>query len=383
MYQLFCEFQRYVGFEASDELALRRLHPLLEPAFPQVAEAFYARVLEHDSAREALTRGEKHVGQLKGTLVRWMNELFSGPWDEAYVERRARIGRVHVQIALPQHYMVSAMNVVRTQLREKLAAVVDDRLPENQRAWLAVERMCDIDLALMLHTYREDLEARQARAERLATFGQLVGSIGHELRNPLGVIETSLYLLKSKAGDDERTHRHLDRISNQVTLANDIITQLLDLIRDRPLQRAAIDVGPLVADAISGVKHEPGVQVDVEGLEPGLLVAADATQLRQVVVNLVDNAIYAANLAGRVAVTLRREGERVELTVDDSGAGVDPTVRGRIFEPLVTTKPKGIGLGLALVRRIVERHEGTIDVGRGPLGGARFTVSLPVSGSQP
>lgn len=380
MFELFREFQRYVGFSEADEQILRRLHPLLAPSFPSVAETFYARVLEHEDAREALNRGEKHVGQLKGTLVKWMSELFTGPWDEAYVDRRARIGRVHVQIALPQHYMVSAMNVVRVQLRERLGQVVAPQSPEGLAGWAAIERMCDIDLALMLHTYREDLESRQARAERLATFGQLVGSIGHELRNPLGVIETSLYLLKSKAGEDERTHRHLERIANQVTLANDIITQLLDLIRDRPLQRTAVDLGPLVGDALTTVKREPGVALDVSGLEPGLVVQADATQLRQVVVNLVDNAIYAAHLEGRVAVGLRRVEDAAELTVDDSGAGIDPTVKGRIFEPLVTTKPKGIGLGLALVRRIVERHGGTIEAGRGPLGGARFTVTLPFKG---
>lgn len=381
MYELFREFQRYVGFSEADEARLRQLQPLLSPSFPGVAEAFYARVLEHDDARDALTRGEKHVGQLKGTLVRWMNELFTGPWDDAYVDRRARIGRVHVQIALPQHYMVSAMNVVRVQLRERLAQVMNIYTPEGYAAWTSIERMCDLDLALMLHTYREDLEARQARAERLATFGQLVGSIGHELRNPLGVIETSLYLLKNKAGDDERTVRHLDRIGNQVTLANEIITQLLDLIRERPLQRTPVDLGPVIADALTTVKREPGVALEMQGLEAGTVVQADATQLRQVVVNLVDNAIHAASPTGTVGVALRRGDDELTLTVDDSGPGIDPTIKGRIFEPLVTTKPKGIGLGLALVRRIIERHGGAISAGRGPLGGARFTVTLPLTGS--
>lgn len=374
MFALFQELQRYVGFGEADERALKALHPKLSDSFPAVSEAFYERVLQHADARAALTRGEKHVGQLKGTLVKWMNELFTGPWDQAYVERRARIGRVHVQIALPQHYMVSAMNVVRVELRERIAGVVDERSAEGRAARDALERICDLDLALMLHTYREDLEQSQARSERLSTFGQLVGSIGHELRNPLGVIETSLYVLKGRPSTDERTMKHLERIGLQVTLANEIITQLLDLIRDRPINRARVELGQLVGDAIASVPEGP-----VSFTRPALLeVRGDATQLRQVVVNLAQNAIYFAGPEGRVEVALWATPTEAILTVDDSGPGIDPSIRNRLFEPLVTTRPGGIGLGLALVRRVVERHGGTVSASRGPLGGARFTVSLPL-----
>ena len=379
VFALFQELQRYIGFGEADERALRSLHPALASSFPAVSEAFYERVLEHADARAALIRGEKHVGQLKGTLVRWMNELFSGPWDEAYVERRARIGRVHVQIALPQHYMVSAMNVVRVQLRERIRGVVDEHSPEGRAGRDALERICDLDLALMLHTYREDLEASQARSERLATFGQLVGSIGHELRNPLGVIETSLYVLNMKPSGDERTVKHLDRIGAQVKLANDIITQLLDLIGDRPLVRTRVDLGALVAEALTFVE---AAGASIAFAPPGqpFEVSGDATQLRQVVVNLVLNAAHFAGPAGQVEVTLQPTPTEGILTVDDSGPGIDPAIRNRIFEPLVTTRPGGIGLGLSLVRRVVERHGGKVSASRSPLGGARFTVQLPVGG---
>lgn len=374
MFALFQELQRYVGFAEADERALRALHPKLADTFPAVSEAFYERVLEHADARAALTRGEKHVGQLKGTLVRWMNELFTGPWDAAYVERRARIGRVHVQIALPQHYMVSAMNVVRVQLRERIAGVIDERSPEGRVARDALERICDLDLALMLHTYREDLEASQARSERLSTFGQLVGSIGHELRNPLGVIETSLYVLKGRNSTDERTLKHLDRIGLQVTLANEIITQLLALIRDRPLTRSQVELTQLVSEALASL----GEKTIHFTPPPPVNVSGDAIQLRQVVVNLAQNAAHFAGPDGKVEVSLQITPTEAILTVDDSGPGIDPSIRNRLFEPLVTTRAGGIGLGLALVRRVVERHLGTVSASRGPLGGARFTVQLPL-----
>lgn len=371
------ELRRYVGFSAADEQTLRELHPKLAPTFPALADAFYARILEHDDARKALERGERHVGDLKITLVKWLHEVFEGPWDAAYVERRARIGRKHVQISLPQHYMVTAMNVVRVELRDRLQHLIPEGTDAGRQARDAVQRVLDIDLALMLHTYREDLEAKQARAERLATFGQLVGSIGHELRNPLGVIETSLFVLKSRPGDDPRAAKHLDRIGQQVVLANDIITQLLDLIRERPVLYKAVPLGPLVEEAVQAVQRPETLTIDVAGASHGTLVNGDPTQLRQVVVNLVDNAVHAAGPTGRVRVSIE-QGERVTLMVDDSGAGIDPAVRSRLFEPLVTTRPKGIGLGLALVRRIVERHGGSIDATRGPLGGARFIVQLPL-----
>jgi signal transduction histidine kinase len=379
MMHLFQELQSYVGFGADDERILPTLHPRLAPSFEAVVEKFYERVLEHDDARDALTRGERQVGHLKVTLRRWLDELFLGPWDEAYVQRRARIGRVHVQIALPQHYMVSAMHLVRTELRDRLSQQLDPQSPEGHSALDAMQKILDIDLALMLHTYREDLEARNARAERLATFGQLVGSIGHELRNPLGVIETSVYVLKSRPGEDPRAQKHLDRIGAQVVLANEIITQLLDLIRERPLSLQQVRLGRLLADVAQTVSTPTGVTLHLQGEHEDWTVDGDPTQLRQVISNLVDNAIHAASPVGSVRAILTHPDEgHLVLTVDDTGPGIDVSVRNRLFEPLVTTKPKGIGLGLALVRRIVDRHSGSIEVSRGPLGGARFKVELPV-----
>lgn len=369
MQNLFAELKRYVGFTETDERLLRELEPIVTPVFAETLDAFYAQVLAHDEARAALERGERRVGQLKVTLRQWMAELFRGPWDEAYLERRARIGSMHVRIGLPQHYMVTAMNLVRQHL---LGAV---QMPTHQLHRVALERVLDLDLAIMLHTYRQDLEARQVRAERLATFGQLVGSIGHELRNPLGVIETSLYVLKSRNDADPRVVKHLDRIAGQVNIANDIITQLLDLIRDRPLGRQRVSLDELFADLTQAIVKPEGVTVELpKGPLPQL--SGDPIQLRQVFLNLLDNAIHAASPQGRVVVNITRVGPSIDLTVEDTGPGIDPSVVGRLFEPLVTTKPKGIGLGLALVKRIVDRHGGMIEATRGELGGARFTVRL-------
>lgn len=373
---LFDELKRYVKFGPEDEATLRALHPFLSPRFEAFAEVFYARILEHEGARAALEGGESVVGRLKVTLVQWMHGLTQGPWDEAYYQRRCRIGRVHVRIALPQHYMFGAMNV----LREEMYAHLQTQLPPEQQlpAVSALTKIVDLELAIMLHTYREDLLSQQARVERLSTFGQLVGSIGHELRNPLGVIETSLFILKQRMGTDERVVKHAERIGQQLGIANDIITKLLDLIRDRPLSRELIAIGPLIDEARAAVSVPPEVRVEVTipGSTPQL--QGDAVQLRQVLVNLIENAVSAVGAKGEVHVCVEQALNTLKISVQDTGPGVDPSIRRRLFEPLVTTRQKGIGLGLALVKRIVEGHGGSISYHSREGGGASFVVALPL-----
>jgi signal transduction histidine kinase len=373
---VFDELKRYVGWGQADEQALRTLHTAAAPQFQRLAQEFYERILAHDGARAALG-AESRVGQLKVTMVAWLDQLLSGPWDEAYWEQRSRIGRVHVRIGLPQRYMFGAMNVHRSALARIAYERFHTAPDELERVRTALGKILDLELAVMLHTYREDLLAQQARVERLSTFGQLVGSIGHDLRNPLGVIETSLYILRSRVGEDDRARKHLDRIGEQLGVANGIITNLLDMIRDRPLAREQVVLGSVLGGAADAVKRPTGVSLALEGLDALPPVEGDPVQLRQVFVNLLENAVFAASPEGTVAVRGRAADGAVTLDVEDSGPGVDPATRRRLFEPLITTKDRGIGLGLALVKRIAERHGGSVEYSDRPEGGARFTVRLP------
>ena len=373
---LFEELKRYVGWSEDDEEALRSLHAPASPRFPHIAEVFYATILGHEGAKRSLTGGESQVGHLKITLQQWLDRLLTGPWDEVYYENRARIGRYHVRISLPQHYMFGAMNVVRRELN----AIIDECYLADParlaRARRAVGRILDLELAIMLHTYREDLEAQQARAERLATFGQLVGSIGHDLRNPLGVIETSVFILRSRVGEDDRAKKHLDRIGEQLGVANGIITNLLDMIRNRPLAKERVKLGAVLEQAADSVARPDAVRYGSDGISD-LEVEGDPVQLRQVFVNLLHNAVDAASPQGEVRVAGARRHGAVEVAVEDTGPGVDAITERRLFEPLITTKDKGVGLGLALVKRIVERHGGTVSYEPRAGGGSRFTVRLP------
>ncbi len=374
---VFAELKRYVRFGETDERALRALHARAAPRFERVADVFYDRILSHDEARKALVGGESQVGRLKVTLVAWMDSLLAGPWDEGYWAGRFRIGRAHVRIGLPQHYMFGAMNVVRSELATIAYERFHEAPRELERVRDALGKVLDLELAVMLHSYRDDLLAQNARVERLSTFGQLVGSIGHDLRNPLGVIETSLYILKTRIGEDERAKKHVSRIGEQLAVANGIITNLLDMIRNRPLAREPVRLAEVVAGAARAVARPEGVALALDGVDTLPPVEGDPVQLRQVFVNLLENAVYASSPRGEVRVRGRRVDGAIELDVEDTGPGVDPATQLRLFEPLITTKERGIGLGLALVKRIAERHDGSVSYAARPGGGARFTVRLP------
>ena len=372
---LFEELKRYVGFNPADEASLRTLHRVARPHFVRISEVFYQRILEHEAAKKALTEGESMVGRLRHTLVEWMDKLLTGPWDEEYYVLRARIGRKHVDIALPQHYMFGAMSV----LRQELNGVIDQAFLKEPATLSATRqalgKILDMELAIMLHTYREDLLSQQARSERLSTFGQLVGSIGHELRNPLGVIESSLYILRGGTGTDDKTKKHVDRIGEQLGIANAIISDLLDIIRDKPLISEPVRLREVVESAALQLR----LALPLEPLASIPDVRGDPSQLLHVFVNLLQNAQQAAGPEGTVSLDASVDGPMVAIGISDSGPGVDAAVRARLFEPLVTTRQKGIGLGLALVKRIVERHGGS--VAYAPRGqGARFLVRLPRGG---
>ncbi|MBL8602341.1 MAG: hypothetical protein JNK72_10505 [Myxococcales bacterium] len=225
----------------------------------------------------------------------------------------------------------------------------------------------------------EALRARLVAAERLSHVGRLAAGVAHELRNPLAVIETSVWIVKN-ATDDPRILRHVARITEQVGVASAIVGELLDAARERPLVRREVVLDAVCDEAIAWVPRRPEVAVLREGEGGPLRVVGDPRRLRQVLINLVSNALEAmAGLAApRLTVGLWRDGDMARVTVRDTGPGIAPALLPRLFEPLVTTRPGGTGLGLALARDIVAAHQGTLDATNHPEGGACFTLRLPL-----
>jgi signal transduction histidine kinase len=156
--EAFAEMKSWMEFGADDEDRLRAFAPIAEQALPDLARAFYARILAHPGAASVL-KDEGQVERLKITLERWSRELLQGPWDAAYVERRQRIGRRHVEVGLASRYMFTAMHGWRSDLR----ALARRTLPEDvaEPTCRSIERICDLDLAMMTGTYLERREAAQ------------------------------------------------------------------------------------------------------------------------------------------------------------------------------------------------------------------------------
>jgi signal transduction histidine kinase len=371
----------YVGFDDDSSATLRELHPIAAPFFVPIVDDFYAAIEAHPGARAAITGGRAQIDRLKQTLLRWIDTLLLGPHDEAYYELRARIGRVHVRIALPQQYMFTAMDRIRVRLLDVIQEKVDDRA-RARRMCTAVNQIVDLELAIMLETYREDLLEKNRTAERLATIGQFAASLGHELRNPLSVVESSLYLVRQHLGpaaSPPNVAKHLDRMAAEVQRANQTIHDLLGLARNKAPQRRPTNLRQLVDSAADGallpaaVAFESHVPADLEA-------SVDPDQLRQVLVNLIVNAGQALGGRGHVWV----EGEHgpdgaTRLRVRDDGPGVPGEDRRRIFDALYTTKAKGSGLGLAISRRIMAAHGGAIDLEPdSPTSrGASFLLTIP------
>lgn len=229
----------------------------------------------------------------------------------------------------------------------------------------------------------QEVAPRLERLARLAEIGVRAATVGHELRNPLSVIETSLFLLQERVGQDPRAERLLRRISEQVTTSTAIINELLDGARDRVAERAVVDLAEVAQEAIDAVPRPAHVSVERSLPQGVVLVLGDARRLRQVVVNLVTNALRAmrdVRDAASMEVRVACEDGRASLTVLDTGTGIaDPA---RLFELLHTTHADGLGIGLALSRRIVTEHGGTLTGGNRPAGGAWFRVELPAHAPQ-
>lgn len=227
----------------------------------------------------------------------------------------------------------------------------------------------------------ERAQEKLVQATRLAAIGQLASAIGHELRNPLGVITNAHYLLRTAVERPEgKTDalRHLNTAEREVGAATLIVSDLLDYARARAPVTALVDIADLIDEVLSVMPAPPEVSVTREGDDEGALHAqVDRDQLRQVLLNLLSNAYEAMPDGGVVTITTTATEAGVRIAVADTGMGMDEQTRAQIFEPFFTQKARGIGLGLSVTKRIVETHRGTVEIVSSPGVGTTFTVELP------
>jgi two-component system nitrogen regulation sensor histidine kinase GlnL len=226
----------------------------------------------------------------------------------------------------------------------------------------------------------------------------MAAAIAHEVKNPLAGIEVMAGILKRQLPASEDAQTILADIIKEAKMANAIVLEVLEFVRPIRLQVEHIALADVVRDAITMADSHVSkgeVQVSVALSEKVQPIQGDPHQLRQLFTNLLTNAFEALEGRGEVqisALALAAQGESVpgvepagpmvQVSVSDSGPGVPPEVADRIFSPFFTTKPQGSGLGLAIVRKIIDAHDGRIDIGPRQGGGTTFRVTLPVKSQQ-
>ncbi|MDA1092830.1 MAG: ATP-binding protein [Acidobacteria bacterium] len=246
----------------------------------------------------------------------------------------------------------------------------------------------------------EQLEERERLRDRLAALGEMAAAIAHEVKNPLASIQVVAGLLKRQLDDSADAHALLNDIINEAKMANQIVVQLLEFVRPMSLQIDTVAVDTVIDDAAAIVRSLPSAEHTTITVHPqsGLTTfLADRLLLRQLFANLLTNAVEAMTEGGQVWVTsgyvpADEPADPTEqpdyagfvtVEVADDGPGIPAEVAEQIFSPFFTTKPRGSGLGLAIVRKIVNAHDGRIDVGPRDNGGTRFRVWLPVPRARP
>lgn len=220
-----------------------------------------------------------------------------------------------------------------------------------------------------------DAQEELIRKERLAVLGQLAGGVAHQLRNPLGAIQNAAALLRHGPLEQEQVEV-LAMIDEEVARADRTISALLDYARVRPPQVRRVTMVDLVEEVLDQEQIPESISSSLVA-SPTLEATIDAAQVQIALGNVVRNAVEAMPDGGRLDVEVARVDDHVEIVVADSGDGVRPDVIARLFEPLVTTKADGSGLGLCTARNLIENQGGCIRYRAGESGGACFVVELP------
>jgi two-component system sensor histidine kinase AtoS len=226
-------------------------------------------------------------------------------------------------------------------------------------------------------TERKELEEKLAKAERLAAVGETAAMIGHDLRNPLQGITGALHLLKQEPLTAEERNEMLQVIENSVNYSNTIVKELLDYSADIRLNLGEATPMSITRDALGSVKVPQNVKVqDLSKDQPRLRV--DLDMMRRVLINLIENAIDAMTHGGTLTINSKQSNDGVEITLTDTGSGIPKKIMANLWKPFQTTKAKGMGLGLAVCKRIVDAHGGTISAKSKEGEGTTLTIRLPI-----
>lgn len=385
----FEEMKGWVRFTSKDMEHLRQLGPLVASHFSSILNSFYDRLQTNKQAREVILDKPGRLDRLKRTLADWLEDLFGGVYDEAYLEKRCEIGRTHVSVELPQRFMFTAMNIIRTEFGERIRSL---GLADCDAKLDALNKLLDIELAIMLETYRDDYVERIRLADRvtmrreldevqhMAEIGQLAASLAHEIKNPLAGISGAIQIIARETDESDPHLEIMREILRQTDRLDSAVKDLLIFARPMAPEFGRHDIGQLIRKYMTALQGDPAVkslQVECIGLDQSVRGTIDVFQFEQVISNLVLNAAQACDKDGRVQIKLDKVNGRCLIQVKDNGKGMPPEVLRQAMQPFFTTKAKGTGLGLSICKRIIEAHDGHIEIKTAPGKGTVVEISLP------
>lgn len=380
----------FLGFTAADAANIRELSKPLADRLGLVADGFYEAIRKDERAFRMFAGGEPQIARQRHRLTDWLRELFSGDYGAGHFARGVQVGQTHVEVSLPQHYMITAMDIIARELAVLIRTTPGILNPEA--AILSLNKLLALELGTMLEAYkaqysrriqhqeREAMEEKLTRAEHMAHLGQLAASLAHAIKNPLAGISGAIQVIRGTL-PAESSHRHvIDEMLAQIDRLDATVRDLLVYSRPRAPARVSLDLNELIARVLNVLREEPALRrIRVRHIRQTPLprIQADERQLEQVIMNLLLNAADASSEGDKVSITTTCDG-CIRMVIADNGLGMTPETLARAFEPFHTTKTKGTGLGLSICKQIVEAHEGRIGIESERHRGTTVTVELPM-----
>jgi two-component system sensor kinase FixL len=296
--------------------------------------------------------------------------------EEAFILDRIRCGETvyhHKTARLRKDGQIISMSVTISPIRNASGEVVG-----------ALKILRDLTNRNARDERIRELQAELVHVQRLTELGQVVSTLVHEVNQPLTAISNYVNACRRlvTAGDGERIQAALERIADQTNRTREVVQRIRDFVKKRDVQMQAEDLSQVIEEAIGLTRisvRDAGLTIGVQMNPTGLQVEIDKIQIQQVLFNLLRNGIEAMQDQSRrelLIATKRAQPEMVEISVADTGPGLPPEVRKKLFQPFVTTKANGMGVGLSVCRAIVELHGGQLWADANPSGGTvfRFTV---------
>jgi len=297
--------------------------------------------------------------------------IFSGACDTLFT-----LGTLAMQRSLPDHLASQSAETVDFLLVGLVAGVLADRERKQKKSLQQTTQ----ELRSVYKELQDSFE-HVKRAERLSTVGQLSAGLAHEIRNPLASLSGAVGIMRRNPTAEEKRQECLDIMDKECRRLNNLLTSFLDFARPRPPKFLAIDIAAVLDSVISLVSHtldQRSISLRKETAIKLPPLECDPELLKQVLVNLVINAIQASSDGGEISIQARVRGSDLAIQVKDRGSGVITENLDKIFDPFFTTKENGTGLGLSVAYQIVEQLGGNLQAEKNADRGMTFSVLLPI-----